>query len=123
MSSSRRPRPPIQTLDRPTPHALSILRHSTTPNSQRKKLPKSRTELDVLIAHHKFLRTTTTTTDEGNDEGNDKGKGRGQGERTWEEELAIKFYESLFREFAVVNLKHYKSNKVSLSFHAKEGRY
>lgn len=34
---------------------------------------------------------------------------------TWEESLAVKYYETLFREYAVVNLKHAKAGAVSSS--------
>ena len=32
---------------------------------------------------------------------------------SWEDRLAQKYYESLYREFAVCDLKHYKSGNVS----------
>ena len=36
---------------------------------------------------------------------------------SWDEQLAMKYYTSLYREFAVCDLKHYKSGNVrSLSF-------
>ena len=31
---------------------------------------------------------------------------------SWEDALALKYYETLFREFTVVNLKHYKHGAV-----------
>lgn len=35
---------------------------------------------------------------------------------SWEDNLALKYYNSLFREFAVVNLKHYKTGAVRPPF-------
>ena len=34
-------------------------------------------------------------------------------EPTWDESLALKYYSSLFKEFAVCDLKHYKTGNVS----------
>lgn len=31
---------------------------------------------------------------------------------TWDDKLALKYYDSLYREFAVCDLKHYKSGNV-----------
>ncbi|KAA1467721.1 hypothetical protein DENSPDRAFT_793240, partial [Dentipellis sp. KUC8613] len=56
------------------------------------------TEFDILKATHKFLR------DEGEDDNS----------ASWNEKLAQKYYSSLFREFAVCDLKHYKSGNFSL---------
>ena len=33
---------------------------------------------------------------------------------SWEDNLALKYYNSLFREFAIANLKHYKSGQIAL---------
>jgi protein FRA10AC1 len=33
---------------------------------------------------------------------------------SWEDNLALKYYNSLFREFAITNLKHYKSGQIAL---------
>ena len=106
MTHRPRPRAPVQTLDRQTPHERSIQSHNFTPTALRKRLPKSRTELDVLVEHHKFIREVRQEGEGGN----------GEEKLSWEDELAEKFYETLFREFAVVNLKHYKSHQVRLSF-------
>lgn len=35
---------------------------------------------------------------------------------SWDEQLATKYYDSLFREYAVCDLKHYKSGNVRLRF-------
>ncbi|KAK4056622.1 hypothetical protein OIO90_002470 [Microbotryomycetes sp. JL221] len=57
--------------------------------------PKSKTELDVLKERHQFIRDTDVD----------------QQSLSWDDQLAIKYYNSLFREFALVNLKHYKSGQ------------
>lgn len=56
------------------------------------------TEFDILKASHKFLR---------DDEAEDP-------KASWNDQLAQKYYSSLFREFAVCDLKHYKSGNVRL---------
>lgn len=56
------------------------------------------TEFDILKASHKFLR------DGGDDEAS----------TSWNDRLAQKYYDSLYREFAICDLKHYKSGNFSL---------
>lgn len=89
-----------------TPHERSKQRydrlHSNT-HSSRRALP-TRTELDVLLAHHKFLHPSTAS----------------HTDAAWEDQLAFKYYESLFREFALVNLKKYKSGKVALRWRTED---
>ena len=41
------------------------------------------------------------------EDGDDDGKAS-----TWEDKVAQKYYDSLFREYAVCDLKHYKSGNV-----------
>ncbi|CCL99310.1 uncharacterized protein FIBRA_01326 [Fibroporia radiculosa] len=57
----------------------------------------STSEFDILKASHKFLRE--------DDE---------QESLTWNEQLAKKYYHNLYREFAVCDLKHYKSGNFAL---------
>jgi Folate-sensitive fragile site protein Fra10Ac1 len=65
------------------------------------------TEFDILKATHKFLREDAD----------------GGSSASWNEQLAQKYYSSLFREFAVCDLKHYKSGNVcSLLTCSKEKR-
>jgi len=69
------------------------------------KLPPPRTgitEFEILKANHKFLRKE-------DDEG-----------LTWEEKLASKYYSSLYREFAVCDLKHYKSGNFALRWRTED---
>ncbi|KAG1893852.1 folate-sensitive fragile site protein Fra10Ac1-domain-containing protein [Suillus fuscotomentosus] len=56
------------------------------------------TEFDILKASHKFLR------DGADDEAS----------TSWNDQLAQKYYESLYREFAICDLKHYRSGNFSL---------
>ncbi|EIN09998.1 hypothetical protein PUNSTDRAFT_113283 [Punctularia strigosozonata HHB-11173 SS5] len=55
------------------------------------------TEFEILKAHHRFLR----------EEDDEKGL-------TWNDQLAKKYYDHLYREFAVCDLKHYKSGHFAL---------
>lgn len=63
--------------------------------------PNRRTDFDVLKAAHKFIR--------GEDEVNEADLEK----LSYEEQLAVKYYASLFKEYAVCDLKHYKSGNVS----------
>ncbi|EGN98803.1 hypothetical protein SERLA73DRAFT_181447 [Serpula lacrymans var. lacrymans S7.3] len=55
------------------------------------------TEFDILKSSHKFLRDDTSNKD-----------------ASWNDQLAQKYYDSLYREYAVCDLKHYKSGNFSL---------
>ncbi|KAF8071759.1 folate-sensitive fragile site protein Fra10Ac1-domain-containing protein [Lyophyllum atratum] len=59
--------------------------------------PRGVTEFEILKAAHRFLR----------DEDDPKGL-------SWEEQLASKYYASLYREYAVCDLKHYKTGNLAL---------
>lgn len=70
------------------------------PTSSSSSGPSSHTtEFDILRSSHRFLHDDTD----------------GKKELSWSDQLARKYYESLFREFAVCDLKHYKSGNVSSS--------
>ncbi|KAJ7745651.1 folate-sensitive fragile site protein Fra10Ac1-domain-containing protein [Mycena metata] len=69
------------------------------PHPSSSKLPTpGKTEFEILKDSHKFLR-----------EEDNKGQ-----PLSWDEQLASKYYDSLFREYAVCDLKHYKSGNFSL---------
>ncbi|KAG6865979.1 hypothetical protein C0991_009981 [Blastosporella zonata] len=55
------------------------------------------TEFEILKNTHRFLRDEDDTRNE-----------------SWDEQLASKYYASLYREFAVCDLKHYKSGNFAL---------
>ncbi|KAJ7755464.1 folate-sensitive fragile site protein Fra10Ac1-domain-containing protein [Mycena metata] len=70
-----------------------------SPHPSSSKLPTpGKTEFEILKDSHKFLR-----------EEDNKGQ-----PLSWDEQLASKYYDSLFREYAVCDLKHYKSGNFSL---------
>ncbi|KAL8277899.1 hypothetical protein RQP46_009718 [Phenoliferia psychrophenolica] len=60
--------------------------------------PSSRHELDVLKERKRFIHATDVD----------------PASLSWEDALALKYYETLFREFCVVNLKHYKHGAIAL---------
>jgi len=62
--------------------------------------PSIATEFDVLKASHKFLREDQDAVETPN--------------ASWNDQLAQKYYDTLFREFAVCDLKHYKSGNVCI---------
>ncbi|KAG8930645.1 hypothetical protein FRC01_002449 [Tulasnella sp. 417] len=64
-----------------------------------------RTDYDVLKASHKFLRD-----DDDEEEDN----------LSYDEAVALKYYRSLFKEFAICDLKHYKSGNVSLRWRTED---
>ncbi|KAG7088414.1 hypothetical protein E1B28_012411 [Marasmius oreades] len=78
---------------------------STSLYPTRKPLPAPTglTEFEILKASHKFLR--------------EQEEAEGQG---WDDRLAAKYYSSLYREFAVCDLKHYKSGEFALRWRTEE---
>ncbi|KAF8802500.1 hypothetical protein BYT27DRAFT_7196697 [Phlegmacium glaucopus] len=70
--------------------------------SDDKSKPVGITEFEILKASHKFLR-------------DDDEKAS-----SWDEQLAAKYYTSLYREFAVCDLKHYKSGNFALRWRTEE---
>ncbi|KAF8734010.1 Folate-sensitive fragile site protein Fra10Ac1, partial [Rhizoctonia solani] len=69
------------------------------PSDSTRVQAKGKTEMDGLVEHHKFLR-------------DDDDKELEQ--LSPEERIAVKYYRGLFKEFAVVDLKHYKSGQFAL---------
>lgn len=67
------------------------------------------TEFDVLKAAHKFLR----------DE-DQEGHGNTKNNQSWEDQVAKKYYDSLYREFGVCDLKHYKSGNFALRWRTED---
>ncbi|KAG7451354.1 uncharacterized protein BT62DRAFT_883428 [Guyanagaster necrorhizus] len=67
-------------------------------------LTQGPTEFEILKASHKFLRE---------DENDEK-------DSSWEDKLASKYYSNLYREFAVCDLKHYKSGNFALRWRTEE---
>ncbi|KZP23745.1 hypothetical protein FIBSPDRAFT_1042606 [Athelia psychrophila] len=74
------------------------LRHASS--STAPSAPSRTTEFEILKASHKFLR--------------DDEEQQGKKEQSWDDQIAAKYYATLYREFAVCDLKHYKSGNLSL---------
>ncbi|GJN89886.1 hypothetical protein Rhopal_002875-T1 [Rhodotorula paludigena] len=66
--------------------------------------PQSKNELDVLKERHQFVRDSNVD----------------PASLAWEDQLAYKYYETLFKEFALVNLKHYRSGAVALRWRTED---
>ncbi|THH00381.1 hypothetical protein EW026_g2159 [Hermanssonia centrifuga] len=66
--------------------------------SSSKAIPSGKTEFDILKASHKFLHE----------------EDKQPAALSWEERLAHKYYSNLYREYAVCDLKHYKSGNFAL---------
>ncbi|KAL1740705.1 folate-sensitive fragile site protein Fra10Ac1-domain-containing protein, partial [Schizophyllum fasciatum] len=60
--------------------------------------PRGKSEFEILKSAHKFLRP---------DEDSEANK-------TWDDQLARKYYDSLYKEYALCDLKHYKSGNFAL---------
>ncbi|KAM3589359.1 hypothetical protein VKS41_000226 [Umbelopsis sp. WA50703] len=67
-------------------------------NSQPKTARVGKTELDILQENHRFVREA--------DE-NDT-------EISWEQRIAKRYYEKLFKEYAICDLKRYKEGKIAM---------
>ncbi|KAJ4477332.1 folate-sensitive fragile site protein Fra10Ac1-domain-containing protein [Lentinula aciculospora] len=66
--------------------------------------PQGKTEFEILKDSHQFLRDGEVN----------------ENHLSWEEKLASKYYSSLYREFAVCDLKHYKSGKFALRWRTED---
>jgi len=75
-----------------------------SPSKADPSVPPGSTEFDILKASHKFLR----------DE-DEKAK-----DLNWNEQVAKKYYSSLYREFAVCDLKHYKSGNFCIRWRTED---
>ncbi|KAF5391639.1 hypothetical protein D9757_002469 [Collybiopsis confluens] len=69
--------------------------------------PHGKTEFEILKESHKFLRDENEAEDKNN-------------MLSWEEKLASKYYSNLYREFAVCDLKHYKSGNFALRWRTED---
>lgn len=58
---------------------------------------KDKTDVDILRENHKFLWGSEIP-------------------KCWEEEIAKKYYDKLFKEYCICDLTYYKYNKVRFSF-------
>ncbi|KAJ1307778.1 hypothetical protein OPQ81_001864 [Rhizoctonia solani] len=78
---------------------ITQFRNVYNPGGSSQAMSKGKSEMDGLVKNHKFLR------DDDDKELEELGP---------EEKIAVKYYRGLFKEFAVVDLKHYKSGKFAL---------
>lgn len=74
---------------------MSIYKPYTSPTVG-KATQKPVTEFDILRTSHRFLRDEASAPS------------------SWNDQVARKYYDSLYREFALCNLKHYKSGNFAL---------
>lgn len=61
-----------------------------------------RTERDVIKDNHKFVRSNSEETD------------------SWEQRVAKKYYDTLFKEYAICELKYYKEGKIALRWRVEK---
>ncbi|KAF9478854.1 hypothetical protein BDN70DRAFT_835283 [Pholiota conissans] len=80
---------------------MSLYPHASSSRNSAPK-PVGITEFEILKASHKFLRDED------------------EKPSTWDEKLAGKYYSNLYREFAVCDLKHYKSGNFSLRWRTED---
>ncbi|GAA6062438.1 hypothetical protein JCM10212_003312 [Sporobolomyces blumeae] len=66
--------------------------------------PETKHELDILKERHQFVRSTDVD----------------PATLSWEDRLAAKYYDSLFKEFAIVNLKHWRTGAVALRWRTED---
>ncbi|KAM0746389.1 hypothetical protein T439DRAFT_329835, partial [Meredithblackwellia eburnea MCA 4105] len=105
--SSRVARGKVRTLDPETAHerhdrlhkVSEMFRHGKTPAR-----PASKTELDILKERRRFIHDTDVD----------------PATLSWEDQIAMKYYSTLFREFCVVNLKHYKHGAIALRWRTED---
>ncbi|KAI8970438.1 folate-sensitive fragile site protein Fra10Ac1-domain-containing protein [Mycotypha africana] len=68
-------------------------------NGPKKYVPSSyKTERDIIRENHKFVRSDSEDEDE----------------LSWEERVAKKYYDRLFKEYAICELKYYKEGRIAL---------
>ncbi|KAI8611880.1 folate-sensitive fragile site protein Fra10Ac1-domain-containing protein [Chytriomyces sp. MP71] len=89
----------------------SYARHfesSVSHTAQNKVLCAS--EVDILRRNHRFLREDDTIAEDTLNRDSDS---------AWEQRVAKKYYDKLFKEFAIANLERFKEGKVALRWRTK----
>ncbi|KAI7904954.1 folate-sensitive fragile site protein Fra10Ac1-domain-containing protein [Cokeromyces recurvatus] len=66
--------------------------------------PVYRTEKDIIEENHKFIRSELDD----------------QGNLTWEQRVAKKYYDALFKEYAICELKYYKEGRIALRWRTEK---
>lgn len=79
-------------------------RYNAQPGSHR---PTNLSELSILLKHHQFIR-------EDADDDIDASK------LSWEDKIALSWYNKLFREYAVCDLTQYKTGGIALRWRTEE---
>lgn len=85
-------------------HAQNVLRYQQ--ESQPKKTTTFKTDKDLLREHHQFVR---------NDEDDKQ-----QGTKKFEQVYAKKYYDKLYKEFAIADLSRYKERKMGLRWRSEK---
>ncbi|KAI8876052.1 hypothetical protein K501DRAFT_327226 [Backusella circina FSU 941] len=62
-----------------------------------------KTEKDIIRENHKFIRSNTDDTNS-----------------SWEQRVAKKYYDTLFKEYAICELKYYKEGKIALRWRTEK---
>lgn len=87
---------------------MSLYKPYTSRSDEKRTQEFPVTEFDILKASHKFLR------DDAGQPGSSSTNIASSSSSSWNDQLAKKYYDTLFREFALCNLKHYKSGNFAL---------
>ncbi|KAI8074157.1 folate-sensitive fragile site protein Fra10Ac1-domain-containing protein [Gongronella butleri] len=91
----------LQGVDAYTRHKalMASYSHYYSPGNSSKSKPAPNPELEILKKHHKFIRD-----DDDDDEA----------AVAWEQRVAKKYYDKLFKEYAICDLRYYKQGKIAL---------
>ncbi|KAL1921950.1 uncharacterized protein VTP21DRAFT_10592 [Calcarisporiella thermophila] len=74
-----------------------------TRSKSRSRLAEGKTDVDVLIENHKFLRDPEEDAN-----------------LTWEQRVAQKYYNKLFKEYAIIELKYYRVGKIAMRWRTQK---
>ncbi|KAF9984856.1 hypothetical protein BGZ75_003580 [Mortierella antarctica] len=81
----------------------SYVKYRREPGTESREEIPAKTELDILHENHRFLRS----------EEDDQ-------ELTWEQRVAKKYYDKLFKEYALAELKYYKEGRVAMRWRTEK---
>ncbi|CAI7784574.1 unnamed protein product [Closterium sp. NIES-53] len=86
---------PLHPSHPPPPHAMAVRFYGRSASSS--AAPTIKTDLDVLRESYRFIRSEAD-----------------DAEGTWEQRLAKRYYDKLFKEYCVGDMSRYKENKIGL---------
>ncbi|PPQ69175.1 hypothetical protein CVT24_000023 [Panaeolus cyanescens] len=89
-------------------------------SSKFKPQPVGITEFEILKATHRFLRDEDNPPVASDEQDVAKTVNPSSSTKSWNEQLAEKYYASLYREFALCDLKHYKSGNFALRWRSED---